>query len=896
MLNPDAPKRWHFGRVALDERGSVTVAGAPVTLEFSGFRVLLALLRHAGEVVTKDELLEHAWPGRVVAENSLAKAISRLRQALGKDAEAIRAVYGYGYRLNASVRVQSLDVTPVLAADRLQPGDRMPLRADWYMARHLGRGATGDAVLARDTAGAMRVFKFAIGEMGLRGLRREVALSRYLAAALPKEAGLVPLLDWNLSLPPFFVEMPYYPEGNLREWGERDGRLRALSFAARLELCAQLCEVVAALHGAGVIHRDLKPENLYPVANAEAAHAWRLVLGDLGAGEAALSPQLAELGLTRSLVGSATETTSQGAGLLYLAPEIIAGEAASQSSDIYALGVLIYQILAADLRRPLGPGWEADIEDVLLREDIALAATVRRAQRVIDARGLACRLRRLDARRQAIVDARQRQAAAERQGLRLVLVERRRKLGLAALTLVSGLLAVAASLYLYADRARDRALRIVEEKQAVLDFFSDRLLAQADPYVAERGGVLLHDAMDAIAPLIESDFADQPGVALTLHGIVGDMYISMARYDAGVAHLEAALRQYARLRDAEDPRTPARFLTMICIASRAAGNYADAAQACARAHALLGENGFETTSVDLQQGILLYERGQCRAALESLKAVREHVSAKAGDANGEESESAISAGYFLALCLHELGLPDQAEREFLAAIQARRARNGEESPQLAWALSDYGLFLIDQGRLAQAEDILEKSRGIFVRNLDEYSPDRYQADYGLAILHLTREQWGQAIPLLQQVLEAEQASLGGSHLWSLMTLSDLALAQAGAGLRRQAAESLEKAVRKIEPRLDDHGTRASYFLDRWIDTALALGDGDRATGWIEAQSGLVQALEPAHPRAIALACHKAVLARVRSGMPVIAAARPAACSQRWPVTAGEQAIAPVALE
>ena len=92
-----APGVWRFGAAVLDEqRAELRVAGTVADLDRSSYDVLLALLRHAGEVVTKDELLEAGWPARVVSENSLAKAVSRLRQALGADAGALRSVHGYG--------------------------------------------------------------------------------------------------------------------------------------------------------------------------------------------------------------------------------------------------------------------------------------------------------------------------------------------------------------------------------------------------------------------------------------------------------------------------------------------------------------------------------------------------------------------------------------------------------------------------------------------------------------------------------------------------------------------------------------------------------------------------------------------------------------------------------
>ena len=44
---------------------------------------------------------------------------------------------------------------------------------------------------------------------------------------------------------------------------------------------------------------------------------------------------------------------------MYIAPEVLAGQWPTAVSDVYALGVLLYQLVAADFRKPLAPGWEA---------------------------------------------------------------------------------------------------------------------------------------------------------------------------------------------------------------------------------------------------------------------------------------------------------------------------------------------------------------------------------------------------------------------------------------------------------------------------------------------------------------------------------------------------------
>lgn len=99
------PARWRFASVEVDEpRATVSIAGVPAALDRSSFEVLRRLVRGAGEVVSKEELLQAGWPGRVVTENSLVKAIGRLRQLIGDgDGEILRVVHGYGYRLAVPV-------------------------------------------------------------------------------------------------------------------------------------------------------------------------------------------------------------------------------------------------------------------------------------------------------------------------------------------------------------------------------------------------------------------------------------------------------------------------------------------------------------------------------------------------------------------------------------------------------------------------------------------------------------------------------------------------------------------------------------------------------------------------------------------------------------------------
>ncbi len=98
---------WMFSDCALDEQAlQLSVRGRPVELERKPAQLLLYLLRHAGERVSKDALFAALWPGRFVGETNLTKAMAVLRAAIGQPAAGtIRTLHGYGYALVGPVQL-----------------------------------------------------------------------------------------------------------------------------------------------------------------------------------------------------------------------------------------------------------------------------------------------------------------------------------------------------------------------------------------------------------------------------------------------------------------------------------------------------------------------------------------------------------------------------------------------------------------------------------------------------------------------------------------------------------------------------------------------------------------------------------------------------------------------
>ena len=254
------------------------------------------------------------------------------------------------------------------------PGDTIPGRPQWRLSRRPDLSLNSEVWLAKHgKTHELRVFKFASNEGRLKGLKREVTVARFLREALGQRADFVRVLEWNLESPPYVIESEYGGL-NLTEWAEQNKSLAQIPPPIRISIIADVCRAVAAAHDAGVLHKDRKPANILikPVADGR----WQVKVADFGSATLIDPARLEALGITNlglTQTASAQSTLLTGT-LMYIAPEVLSGQRAKATADIYSLGVMLYQIGTGDFRKPLAPGWEADIDDPLLREDIADAA------------------------------------------------------------------------------------------------------------------------------------------------------------------------------------------------------------------------------------------------------------------------------------------------------------------------------------------------------------------------------------------------------------------------------------------------------------------------------------------------------------------------------------------
>jgi DNA-binding winged helix-turn-helix (wHTH) protein len=539
-------RRWSFGSAVFDEAGwSLLVDGEPVAIESKPLELLHELCLRAGEVVSKDELLDTVWSGVNVVENSIPTAVAKLRRCLGPNNQnAIETVPGVGYRVAPPVSVETISVqaTPRFA---FVAGDCVPGRPQWQLVDPLGDNGSGEVWRGRHAkTGETRVFKFADAPDRLRALKREAALSRLLLQALGPDGPFVQLLEWNFADAPYFLE--YRDAGlSLRDWATAAGGLGAIAIDQRLDIAVRSARALAAVHGVGVLHKDIKPGNI--LVDTEGGKS-RVRLADFGSGRVFDDAAVSAYAITD--LGDEASDASDGDRLsgtpFYRAPEIAVGAVPTAKSDIYSLGLVLFQLVVGDFGRVPAPGWEREVADPLLRSDIADAAAGDPAARIGSASELADRLANLGERRAAAMAEAQAAARLEELASRDARRRARRPWIVAAASAAAlGIIGTSVAA-IVAVRQRDEARRHEAVARASYDFLANDLLARADPYHAGSADETIAAASRRASVEIDRRFAAAPLVAAGLHHALARAFDQRTDLDAARVEYTKADRDYRR--------------------------------------------------------------------------------------------------------------------------------------------------------------------------------------------------------------------------------------------------------------------------------------------------------------------------------------------------------------
>jgi DNA-binding winged helix-turn-helix (wHTH) protein len=785
---PPEPRRvLTVGNIQYDEsRAELTVDGQRRAIEAKPLALLHALLTRAGAIASKRELIEAVWGNADhISEASLTTAMSKLRAALGEQGrELIDVVHGSGYRITQPVEVSAARETPRLAFT-FRPGEAVPGRPQWLLERVIGAAPLNDVWLARhQKTGELRVFKFADSESRLETLKREATLSRVLQTTLGARDDIVRIVEWNFDTQPCFIESAYGGI-DLPAWAQACGGLATVPLHIRLDMLVQVATSIAAAHGAGVIHSDIKPANIL-VADAPSASpdtAPRLRLVDFGAG--GLNDMIRLDALAISLHGLHDADGARGSGTLrYMAPEVLAGGAPTTRADIYALGILLYQLVNADLTKSLTVGWEADIADPLLREDIAAAAAGDPERRLDSASALADRLATLPARRAALENQRRAEAAAAALARQVERERVRRPWIMAVAASMAVGLAVSTWFGISASQERDEARRRADIAQAVNSFLTEDLFGRGNPAQSGKADETLMEAAEAAEAGINRRLAREPLVAGSIYLSLARAFDSRSAYDAARNAYDQAIAAFGRagppgVAEATIARLHEAGLEVLSgqpgSMNRAKTIIAEAAPVVAT----LGAREPEARVwLDAGTAVLQMLGGDVRTAQAAYRAAADRADTMPGVF---DESTRLMLRQRLAFTYMRLAEWDTAAPMISALLQRRLALSGPRHPSTLQLELNLAQVRIAQGHAAEALPELNRIYPDFVAvfGADHLLTLELLSTRGEALDRLERFQ--DAVPDQMTVYRLDAAKSGDHSFLALGALADAAHSQCRAG-------------------------------------------------------------------------------------------------------------------
>ena len=605
-----------------------------------------------------------------------------------------------------------------------------------------------------------------------------------------------------------------------------------LGIDARLHLFLIVCDAVRHAHQNLVVHRDLKPGNI-------------LVTHDG-------TPKLLDFGIASVIdaTGMRQVTAARERRLTpeYASPEQIAGAAVATTTDVYSLGVILYELLTGCRPYHFTTGTPEDIEHVVVEnQPLAPSEAARRFEPPEARRDAASArrctpaqlIRRLRGDLDTIVltamhkDADRRYSSVERLALdlrlhldRLPVTARRDSFAYRANKFVhrhtvATTLAVLSLLLLVAGggafawqarvarRERDAAYVARAQWEAITDFLGN-MLGAVDP---SRSGkdVTVREVLDDAAGRLNGELHDQPLVQASLRSTIGSTYFSLGLYEDAEAQLRQAYQQRLALLGPHH-HDVAQSMCELARLFHAKGSFDDAA-------AML------EGALDIMRSTSGLENANVAVALSSLGAVR-----------------------------RAQGRLDEAERLQRQALDIRRHTGGVDNVDEAESMNNLAGVLMTQKRFDEAEPLLEDALRIRRERLGAEHPLVAQSTDNLAVLLSRKGAFDAAEPLYRQALDLETHLLGPSHPDVAVTRRNLATLLLAKGNLAEAEELLRQCLAAREKLFEASDPRRVITLLDIADVLLAQGQGDAGAGFVESALEATRELDPAtDARAAALA-------------------------------------------
>lgn len=603
----------------------------------------------------------------------------------------------------------------------------------------------------------------------------------------------------------------------LGEWVRRQPPLRSQEqLRERLEIFRQICDAVSYAHQRGVIHRDLKPGNILVTDAPDDPPT-------TGSGSGRIGPQVKVLdfGLARLSDDERTQLTEIGVlkgTLPYMSPEQTRGvpEEIDTRSDVYALGVILYELLTGkrpydleqaalveavrviceDRPAPMSASWthgfapDDDLETIIRK-----ALEKEPGRRYDSVSGLSDDIGRfLDS--QPIL-ARPPSAVYQ---LRKMVRRNRGVFALAAasLVLLVGATVVSTALYFKAERAAERE-RIEATKANEVAKFMVSMLEGVSPSVAlGRDTTMLRDILDEAVGRIDSELAAEPEVRAKLQSHMASTYYYLSEYAPAEEVWRASHRTYLELNGIEhlDSLTSQHSLALL----------------------LFNTDRREEAEPLLKQGI---EVARTDPAWDGILA-----------------DQLMTYGNGLV----RFGEFDAAEPLLLEAVEVSRRFAPEGSRSVGIAINSLGNLHHHRGELDQAEARYREALEVHTRVLGERHPDVLVDRHNIATLFRTRGDYGKAIELLEGILEDQHEIYGEASIDMAQVYSSLGAALNEHGKHEESKAAHETAAAMQRDLMGENSIAYSRTLNALGLTLFSMGYTEEAEASYRKAAGIQRQL------------------------------------------------------